>query len=178
MPELLAGPEVDGDVPVADDGALRWPDMSRDWPSPVSTSCVESAVLGAVLVRGVAEGGEEIIENFGDERVGVEGAVFGAVLDAANSCLENTGLGAVLAGEIAEGGDAVVAVGLAVVDVDKHRIDGRSCGRVDDVLVEVASGGEIEVVFGVDAVIVFTCLAVADEGVLDVFLSLIFSFRA
>ena len=134
---------------------------------------------------------------------------------------------------ILEDGEVVVAVGLAVVEVDKHRIDGLSRGRVDEVAVvplspaandggidenievegvlvdgclaviddgvvdfvvslsrgrggevtavplsSVASDGEFEENLGVEGVVVGGCLAAADEGVLDFFVSLIFSFRA
>ena len=80
---------------------------------------------------------------------------------------------------IVEDGEVVVAVALAVVEVDKYRIDGLSRGRVDEVAVvplsPAANDGEIDEDLGVEGVVVGECL---DEGVLDVFVSLLFSFRA
>ncbi len=177
--------DEDEEVEDAQDGALRWPDMSTSsscpssWMSPRADSCVESAVLGAVLVEGVVELDDSFIESAVLGAVRVEGVV---EFDAAESCLENAGPGAVLVGEVAEGGDVVVGVGLAEVEVDKHRIDGRSRGRVDEVTVvplsPAASDGEIDEVLDDEGVVVGECLAVADGEVVDVLVSFIFSLRA
>ncbi len=77
---------------------------------------------------------------------------------------------------ILEDGEVVVVVALAVVEVDKHRIDGLPRGRVDEVAVvplsPTANDGEIDGNLEVEGVLVDGCLAVIDDGVVDFVVSL------